>query len=196
MSDRLQKQVEFILELDKLKKVMRRTFLLDQSRNENDAEHSWHVTMMALIFAEYAPAGVDISRVMRMLLIHDIVEIDAGDTFVYDETHLKSKEEREQKAAKRIYGILPQDLGAQLLALWGEFEEQKTQDAIFAASLDRIQPVFHNYYVGGGAWLQHKISAEQVRSKIMPVLKRGPETLYQLAENMINDAVKKGYLVG
>lgn len=191
---RLQQQIAFILEIDKLKKIMRRAPLLDKSRTENSAEHSWHLAMMVMVLAEYAEPGVNINRILRMLLIHDLVEIDAGDTFLYDESpkaHLKA--ERELKAAQRLYGLLPNDLGSELMTLWKEFEERKTADAKFAAGIDRLQPLLHNYFTGGGAWSTHGITANKVLSN-KQVIQNASQSLWEFAQLLINDAVKREYL--
>ena len=140
---RLSRQIEFVLELDKLTRVLRRTTLLDGSRSENDAEHSWRLAVMAVLLAEYANESLDTLRVIRMVLIHDAVEIDAGDTFVYDEKASEGRVEREKKAADRVFSILPQDQAGELRALWEEFEARKTPEARFAAALDRVQPILH-----------------------------------------------------
>lgn len=137
---RLRRQLDFILEIDKAKAVLRRSRLLDGSRRENDAEHAWHLAVMALVLAEYANEPIDLSRVVKMLLVHDIVEIDAGDTFIYDDSDPAAKAERERQAAHRIFGLLPADQQQELLALWEEFEARRTADARFAAALDRLQP--------------------------------------------------------
>lgn len=191
---RLQQQIEFILEIDKLKQVMRRTQLLDKSRTENDAEHSWHLAMLAMVLAEYADPEVNINRVISMLLIHDLVEIDAGDTFLYDESFTASlKAERELNAAERIYNLLPEDIKLKLMNLWKEFEERKTADAKFAAGLDRLQPLLHNYFTGGGAWAVHNVTAEKVMSK-KHLIQEASEVLGKLAEDYISDAVNRGDL--
>lgn len=193
-SKRLQQQIEFILELDKLKKIIRQTSLLDRSRNENDAEHSWHLAMMTMVLAEYANPEVNIGRVLRMLLIHDVVEIDAGDTFIYDESAAASlKLEREKNAAERIFGLLPNDLGLELKTLWEEFEERKTLDAKFAASMDRLQPLLHNYFTDGGAWAHHKITADKVLAKTKNI-GEASQCLGDFAKSLILDAVEKGFL--
>lgn len=194
LSKRLQQQMKFILEIDKLKGINRQTPLIDQSRPENDAEHSWHIAMMTVIFAEYASPEVNIYRVVQMLLIHDVVEIDAGDTFLYDNSTLaSSKSEREHKAALRIYGILPSDLQSQLMLLWQEFEERTTPDAKFAASLDRLQPLLQNYFTAGSTWKKHGITSKQVLAKNR-VIEEGSKALWKLAEGLIKDAVDRGYL--
>ena len=144
MTDRLQQQIAFLLEVDKLKQIFRQTYLLDETRKENDAEHSWHFAMFALILAEYAPEPVDILKVIKMALVHDLVEIDAGDTFLYDEAGNADKAEREAKAADRIFALLPEEQGGELRTLWEEFEEKKTPEAKFAGAMDRFQPFLHN----------------------------------------------------
>src|SRR4028119_443563 len=160
---RLQQQLDFILEVDKAKQIFRQNFLLDSSRHENDAEHSWHLAMMAFVLCEYSKEPVDVARVIKMLLIHDLVEIDAGDTFVYDEAAHVGKEEREIAAAERIFNLLPPDLANEIRQLWDEFEARQTPEALFASSLDRLHPLLQNYNAQGGGWKKHDISAERVR---------------------------------
>jgi putative hydrolase of HD superfamily len=193
MSSRMQQQIGFILEMDKLKKIIRRSPLLDNSRRENDAEHSWHLAMLAMVLGEYAKPEVNMNRVIRLLLVHDIVEIDAGDTFLYDQVNNESKTEREMQAAKRIYGLLPEDTSAELFALWQEFEARETPDAIFASALDRLQPMLHNYFSGGGTWVEYKLSFEQVSSR-KKMIQDASEELWAFTEKMIQDAKARGYL--
>jgi putative hydrolase of HD superfamily len=194
ISERLRQQMAFIIEIDKLKHIMRRNKLVDGSRQENDAEHSWHLAMMVMVLAEYAEAGIDTDRVLRMLLLHDLVEIDAGDTFLYDETSVAdTKTAREQQAAARLYGLLPLDIATELKGLWEEFEERKTPEAKFAAAIDRIQPVLHNYLTQGGAWKEHQVSAAMVLKKIS-VVAEGSPVLGKLVDLLIADAVKQGDL--
>lgn len=191
---RLKQQIEFILEIDQLKKIMRRTLLIDSSRTENDAEHSWHLALLAMVLAEYASPEVNINRVIRMLLIHDLVEIDAGDTFLYDVSPAASlKVERERNAAKRIYGLLPDDIRTELIGLWEEFEERKTADAKFAAGLDRLQPLLHNYFTNGSAWASHNITSDKVIAKKY-LIEEASEVLGNLANDLIIDAVNRGDL--
>lgn len=190
---RLQQQFDFIREIDKLKQIVRRTLLLDQSRCENDAEHSWHLAMMALLLQEYANQPVDITRVVEMVLVHDLVEIDAGDTYIYDEEGLRSKAEREERAAERIFGLLPADQGARLRALWDEFEAQETADAAFALAIDRLQPLLHNYHTRGQSWRQHGISRAQVVTH-QEVIAEGSVVLWDYCERLIADAVAQGFL--
>lgn len=194
ISTRLLQQIEFIAEIDNLKQILRRTFLLDKSRNENSAEHSWHLAIMAMVLVEYAGSDVDINRVLRMLLIHDLVEIDAGDTFLFDESvSADLKAEREQMAAERIFNLLPSDLAIELRALWEEFEARQTADAIFAASMDRLQPLLQNYFTKGGAWQQHGITVDKVLAKKY-VLDAGSPELAKFADALIADAVDRGFL--
>ena len=163
---RPQQQIDFLVEIDKLKKVLRQTWLLDQSRYENDAEHSWHIAMAAMLFLEYADdPQVDLLRVIKMLLVHDLVEIDAGDTYAYDEKACLDQPEREQKAAERIFGLLPPDQSAEFRGLWEEFEARQTPEARYAAALDRFQPLLHNYRTGGRAWLDHAVTSDRVRAE-------------------------------
>lgn len=192
--DRLAKDIQFIIELDKMKSILRQTTLMDGSRRENDAEHSWHIAVMAMVLSEYANEKIDVCKVIKMLLVHDLVEIYAGDTFCYDKEANESKEERELKAADRLFGILDEDKGKELRALWEEFEEMKTNEAIFAAAMDRIQPLFCNYHSGGGTWKKFNISKEQVYKRTEPV-KYASDELWEFVSNMIEDAVEKGYIV-
>ena len=192
--DRLAKDIQFIIELDKMKSILRQTTLMDGSRRENDAEHSWHIAVMAMVLSEYANEKIDVCKVIKMLLVHDLVEIYAGDTFCYDKEANESKEERELKAADRIFGILDEDKGKELRALWEEFEEMKTNEAIFAAAMDRMQPLFCNYHSGGGTWKKFNISKEQVYKRTEPV-KYASDELWEFVSNMIEDAVEKGYIV-
>ena len=192
--ERLAKQIEFVLEIDKLKRVYRQTYLLDGSGKENDAEHSWHLAMMVMLLIEHAaPSGVDMLRALKMVLVHDLVEIDAGDTFCYDTEGAKSKAAREEAAADRIFNILPADQGTEMRALWDEFEERKTPDACFAAALDRLQPLLHNYHTQGKAWREHGIAMEQVLERNKHMFD-GSEVLWRFAEGIIRDAAEKGYL--
>lgn len=191
-NNRLAQQIQFIIEIDKLKNILRQTLLTDESRRENSAEHSWHLAMMAIVLAEYAPStDIDLLRVIKMLLIHDLVEIDAGDTFCYDLQANQNKAAREVEAANRLFGMLPQ--GIELRELWQEFEEKQTLEAQFAAALDRLQPLLHNQQTRGGTWRLHGISRKQVLQRMYPV-KDGAPALWQLVEKAIEDAVAAGYL--
>jgi putative hydrolase of HD superfamily len=190
---RLQQQIAFVVEIDRLKQVLRQTQLMDASRRENSAEHSWHLAMMAMVLAEYAPSGVDLQHAIQQVLIHDLVEIDAGDTFCYDAVGHDDKAQREQQAADRIFGLLPQPMAQELRQLWDEFEAQATSTARFAASLDRIQPLLHNWQTDGGTWKQHGISRAQVMQRMAPVETGAPE-LWPFVLDVIEECVAAGYL--
>lgn len=191
---RLQKQIEFIVEIDKLKKVCRQTMLTDKSRQENDAEHSWHLAVMAMLLAEHAEVkDLDLLKVIKMVLIHDLVEIDAGDTFCYDVKGNLDKALREKKAADRIFNILPEDQAKELRQLWEEFDEMKTPESQFAAALDRLQPLIHNDRTDGGTWKKFNISKAQVLERNGHI-KNGSETLWQYAQNIIKRAEENGWL--
>lgn len=191
---RLVRQLDFLREIDRLKTVLRQTVLTDKSRRENSAEHSWHLAVMAGLLQEHAnEPGLDVGRVIRMVLIHDIVEIDAGDTFAYDTAGHADKAEREERAAERLFGLLPDDQRAEIMDLWREFEDRTTPEAKFAAALDRLQPMIHNYLTEGHTWRQHGITAGQVLARNRHIAE-GSEALWRFAEQMINDAVDKGYL--
>lgn len=160
--DRLKKQMDFCLEIDKEKFIKRQTYLSDSRSKENDAEHAWHMSIMTLLLSEYSNEKIDVLKTISMLLIHDLVEIDAGDTYAYDEKGKESQKEREDKAAQRIYSLLPEDQGKKLLSLWNEFEEQKTPEAKFARTMDNIQPCMLNHATGGKAWREHDVKLSQV----------------------------------
>lgn len=160
--DRLEQQLQFIVEIDKVKNIFRQTYLADGNRKENDAEHSWHIALMAYLLQEYAEEPVDVPKVMLMVLIHDLVEIDAGDTYAYDTVGAKTKRERELRAAERIFGILPEDQGRYLRSLWDEFEEYETPDAKYAHLLDNFQPLLLNDAGGGKSWKEHEVKKSQI----------------------------------
>lgn len=191
--DRLEQQIRFILEIDALKGVLRRSYVLSGDRPENSAEHSWHVAVMAVLLAEHANEAVDSSRVVRMLLVHDVVEVDAGDTYVYDPSGAQAKSEREARAADRLFGLLPEDQGRELRALWEEFEEGRTSDARFAAALDRLMPVLHNVHTAGRSWREHGITADRVIARNSRI-SDGSEVLWKYARSLIEDAVSHGHL--
>ncbi len=192
--ERLEKQMEFIKEVDSLKNINRRSYVLDGSRNENDAEHSWHISLMAFLLSEHSnDPDIDIPKVIRMLLIHDIVEIDAGDTFAYDEEGNRTKVARERECANRIFNILPQDQAAELLSLWEEFEARATPEAKFAASLDRLQPMLLNHGTEGRTWKEHGVKASQVRSRNGHI-REGSDTIWTFASSIIDDSVDREYL--
>ncbi len=190
---RLAAQIAFIAEVDRLKGILRQTLLMDGSRRENDAEHSWHIATMAFVLAEYADEAVDTARVARMLLIHDVVEIDAGDTFIHDEAGHADKDAREQAAATRIYGLLPADQAAELTALWREYEDRQTADARFADALDRLQPLLHNFATQGATWQSNAVTADKVR-RLLPRIEAGSRRLAAYAAALVEEAVARGYL--
>ncbi len=192
--DRFRQQIEFILEVDKLKNVLRKTILMDRSRRENSAEHSWHIALTVLILSEYAKdSDVDLFRVMKILLVHDLIEIDAGDTYCYDDQGRKDQARREKKAADRIFNLLPVDQAGTLRELWDEFEERKTPESKFANALDRLQPFLHNYFTEGQIWQENNIKSAQVKSRMHPV-NDGAPILWNYVRFLIDDGVKKGFL--
>lgn len=193
MNNRLSRQLAFALELDRLKTVLRQTLLADSSRQENDAEHSWHVAMMAVLLAEYAPPGADPYRASRMLLFHDVVEIDAGDTFIHDDKGNQDKAAREQAAASRLYGLLPDDQAADLRALWEEYEDRQTPTARFADALDRLQPIMNNFATEGGTWKPHNVTADKVL-KLVARIEAGAPALGDYARGLVEESVRRGYL--
>lgn len=191
---RLTQQLAFLQEIDKLKRVERQTLLMDGGRQENSAEHSWHIAVMVPLLAEYAPSpDIDLARVTQMLLIHDLVEIDAGDTYCYDDAARQGQADREAVAARRVFGLLPADQAATHLALWDEFEARETAEARFAVALDRIQPLIHNFRTQGRQWRRHGVHSEQVRRRMRP-LREGAPRLWEYAEALIDDSVARGYL--
>jgi len=194
-SDRLKRQVEFLLEIDRLKHTFRQTILLDRSRHENSVEHSWHIALSVMIFSEYADMdGIDLCRVIRMLLVHDLVEIDAGDTYCYDEQAQADQHERERRAADRIFGLLPRDQTEEFRQLWDEFEAARSAEARYAHAMDRFQAFLHNYFTQGQMWRQHGIRQNQVIRRMQPV-GRGAPLLWDYVRTLIGDAVARGYLL-
>ncbi|HDM8044004.1 TPA: HD domain-containing protein [Vibrio campbellii] len=192
--ERLEKQLALIIELDQLKSVLRRTRVKSADRRlENSGEHSWHVALMAVLMQEHANAPIDIARVMKMLLIHDVVEIDAGDTFVYDVAASKEQEEKELKAAERLFGMLPSDQGDELFALWKEFEAAQSDDAKYAKALDRLIPMLLNYHNDGQSWKEHGVTREQALT-INKRIEFGSVTLWDKAKELIEEATEKGWL--
>jgi len=192
-ADRLKRQINFIVELDKLKHVFRQTPLLNGSRYENDAEHSWHVALMALLLLEYADEeGLNLFRVVKMLLVHDLVEIDAGDTFIYDEDK-KDKRARENAAAQRIFSILPSDQAREYRSLWEEFEKRESREAKFAAGMDRLEPLLYNYHTKGASWKKHGIKSSQVIERNRHI-GEASSMLWEFAKNLIEASVARGYL--
>jgi len=192
--DRFRQQIEFILEVDKLKNVLRKTILMDRSRRENSAEHSWHIALTVLILSEYAKdSDVDLFRVMKILLVHDLIEIDSGDTYCYDDQGRKDQAQRENNAADRIFNLLPADQATALRELWDEFEERQTAESKFANAMDRFQPFLHNYFTEGQIWRENNIKSAQVKLRMHPV-DDGAPILWDYVSSLIDDGVKKGFL--
>lgn len=189
--ERLKKQMEFIIEVDKLKDIIRQTNLTNGERKENDAEHSWHLALMAVFLSEYSKEPVDVLQVIKMVLIHDLVEIDAGDTYLYDEAGNGTKAAREQKAAERIFNILPQDQAEELFGLWREFEDRKTPESKFANTLDRIQPVLLNDATEGRAWREHDVCIDQIMSK-NEYTSQGSDVLWAYIQEVFEKNMKNG----
>lgn len=192
-TDDLLKQVAFIKEIDKLKYIQRRTKLFNSNRHENDAEHSWHLAMMTIVLAEHANKPVDVLKVVKMVLIHDLVEIDAGDTFMYDTAKDHTNTEEELAAAKRIFGLLPAQQANEFIAIWQEFEEGLTDEAKFARSMDRFEPLLQNTSNNGGTWAEYNVPYEKVHEK-KKVIANGSASIWNYAEQLINDSVEKGIL--
>lgn len=191
---RLEQQMDFILEVDKSKQVVRQTYLADGSRKENDAEHAWHLAVMAMLMGEHANEPVDILKVIKMVLVHDLVEIDAGDTYAYDEAGNETKRDRELQAAERIFKLLPEDQAKELRALWDEFEESRTAEARFALSLDKIQPLLLNNASEGKSWKEHGVRLSQVLNRNASTGK-GSQTMWEYSRGLIEENVKKGLLI-
>jgi putative hydrolase of HD superfamily len=191
---RLAQQLDFIVEVDKLKNVFRQNVVIGTTRNENDAEHSWHLALMAILLSEYAEdQRLDLLKVLKMVLIHDLVEIDAGDTFCYDEAAHADKEERELAAAKRIFGLLPQDQTQELWSLWREFEAQETPEAKFAASLDRFQPLLLNHHTRAHTWTKPGVTRKKVLQR-NSILEDNVPALWSYVQKIIREASEEGYL--
>ena len=193
MDERLKKQLEFALEIDKEKNIFRQTHLSGHGRNENDAEHAWHMAIMAYLLREYANEKVDIARVMLMCLIHDIVEIDAGDTYAYDTEALKTQKAREDAAKERIFSLLPEDQKAELISLFDEFEENRSPESKYAHAMDNLQPLILNTSNGGGDWREHGVTARTVYGR-QEKTRLGSEKLYEVTDQIIQDNIKKGNL--
>lgn len=191
--DKLQKQIEFIKEIDKIKYIQRKTKLFHSDRNENDAEHSWHLALMAVVLAEYSNEPVDVLKVVKMVLIHDIVEIDAGDTFIYDTHKNHDNSDEERLAAKRIFGLLPKEQADEFIELWEEFETGDTSEAKFARVMDRLEPLLQNTSNNGGTWREFDVPYSQVYEK-KKIIKESSDTLWTFVEELINSSVDKGIL--
>lgn len=192
MEERLKQQIDFIIEIDKVKSIIRKTKLFDGTRYENDAEHSWHICMMAIILQEYSNEKVDLSKVLKMLLIHDLVEIDAGDYLVYTDKNIE-KNEKEQKAAERIFSILPDEQKDELIFLWKEFELKETTEAKFAFALDRLEPVMQNYYNKGATWEEYNVKYEKIIN-VNCKIKDGSTELWQYAKSIIDEVKSSGVI--
>ncbi len=192
-SDRLAQQIQFILEIDRLKLILRQTLLKDGSRRENSAEHSWHTALMACVLSEYAPTGTDVMQAVKMLLLHDLVEIDAGDAPCYDAQANIGKADREQQAADRLFGLLPPNQSAELRAIWDEFEAQETVTAHFAAALDRLQPLLLNQQNKGENWQRYCVTRREVTKRVGPIEWGMPE-LWPFVQQVLDDCVAAGYL--
>ncbi|MEE0107195.1 MAG: HD domain-containing protein [Lachnospiraceae bacterium] len=193
MDERLKKQLDFILEIDKEKNILRQTHLSGHGRRENDSEHAWHMAIMAYLLRDYANTSVDITKVMLMCLIHDIVEIDAGDTYAYDAEGLKTQKAREDAAKERIFSLLPEDQKKELVALFDEFEDFTTPESKFAHAMDNLQPLLLNNSNGGGDWREHGVSAEQVYGRQKKTA-LGSEKLYEVTDQIIQEHIEKGNL--
>lgn len=192
-TDNLLKQVNFIKEIDKLKYIQRKTKLFNSDRHENDAEHSWHLAMMTIVLAEHSDAPIDVLKVLKMVLIHDIVEIDAGDTFIYDSLKNHTNTDEELAAAKRIFGLLPEEQANEFITIWQEFEEGITNEAKFAKSMDRFEPLLQNTSNNGGTWAEFNVDYQKVYDK-KKAIKQGSASLWSYSENLLNESVEKGIL--
>lgn len=192
---RLDQQLRFTAEIDKMTSILRRTMLVDGSRRENDAEHSWHIAVMALIFEEYATEPVNINRAVKMCVVHDLIEIYAGDTFAYDAAGNADKAEREAAAADKLFAQLPKEQGAEIRLLWEEFDAMQTPDAKYAACMDRLQPFLHNTLTGGHTWVESGTVRASVEKR-MAVIKDFMPEVYKWVEKNIDNAVSKGWLKG
>lgn len=194
ISERMEKQLDFIVAIDALKDITRQSITIGSRRNENDAEHSWHLGVMAMILSEYAEdQTIDISKVISMVLIHDLVEIYAGDTYCYDEKGYEDKAEREQEAADRLFTMLPEDQAQRMMSLWQEFEEMETKEAAFAATLDRFQPLLLNYNTEGHTWQRPGITSEKVLKRTEIAREKVPQ-LYEYIERLIQRSMERGML--
>jgi len=189
----LLQQVAFIKEIDKLKYIQRRTKLFNSDRHENDAEHSWHLAMMTIVLAEHSDQPIDVLKVVKMVLIHDIVEIDAGDVFIYDTLKNHTNTDEELLAAQRIFGLLPEEQAKEFIAIWQEFEDGKTNEAKFAKTMDRLEPLLQNTSNNGGTWKEFDVPYQKVYDKKVAI-KDGSATIWKYAENLINESVEKGIL--
>ncbi len=192
-TDDLLKQISFIKEIDKVKYIQRKTKLFNSDRPENDAEHSWHLAMMTIVLAQHSDKPIDVLKVLKMVLIHDIVEIDAGDTFIYDSEKNHTNTDEELMAAKRIFGLLPTEQAEEFIVLWEEFEAGLTDEAKFAKSMDRLEPLLQNTSNNGGTWAEFNVPYQKVYDK-KKAIKEGSSVLWNYAENLLNESVTKGIL--
>ncbi|MBK1880153.1 HD domain-containing protein [Pelagicoccus mobilis] len=192
--ERLAQQMAFIIEADKLKNIFRQSYISDESRRENDAEHSWHLALMAITLYEHAnDPELDLLKILRMVILHDIVEIDAGDTYIYDEVHKQDQAIREQQAADRLFGLLPEDQATEFRSIWDEFEDGESPEARFAKAIDRLHPMLLNHLAGGKTWAKHGVVASQVR-QINQKIEKGSETLWSYAQDLIQKSIAAGTL--
>ncbi len=192
-SKKLQKQIEFTIEIDKMKQILRRNLIADGSKREDDAAHSWHLAVMAMILEEYSAEKIDISRVIKIALVHDLVEVYAGDTFAYDSKGYEDKEQRERDAASKLFGMLGDEQGAQIRSLWDEFEAGETAEARYANAIDRIQPLLLNYLTDGHTWKMGGVTSAQVYKR-MDIIRTATPELWTIVENVIRNSVEKGIL--
>lgn len=191
--ERLEKQLKFLIEVDKMKTILRRTMLVDETRRENDAEHSWHFALMAMVLFEYAGEQVNQERVLKMALVHDLVEVYAGDTFAYDTKGYEDKDAREKASADKLFAILPTDQGTEIRGLWEEFDAMETPDAQYASAIDRLQPFINNIMTGGYTWKLNDVKSEQVYRRMDAVRIAMPE-VWPAVDRMIQDSIRKGWL--
>lgn len=192
-ADKFQQQIQFLIEIDKIKNIFRKTRLFDNSRAENDAEHSWHLCMYALILSEYSNEKIDILKVLKMLLIHDLVEIYAGDTFLYSDKPKEVKKKEETEAAEKLFRLLPENQAKKFIGLWEEFEKEKTAEAKFATAMDRLEPVMQNCFTEGATWKEHDVRKHQVVDKNKKI-ENGSKKLWEYASRILDEAVSNGYL--
>lgn len=193
LKEKLLKDMDFIVELDRMKTILRQTSLINEDRREDDAQHSWHISVMTMVLSEYANEEIDTFKVIKMLLIHDLVELYAGDTFCYDKKANQNKKERELVAADKVFGMLSGDKGQEMRALWDEFEDMETAEALFAASMDRLQPMLNNYKNDGGTWQKFDVPQSDIYKRISPV-KESSDELWKFVEHMLEDAFEKGLI--
>lgn len=192
--ERLKNQIRFIVEIDKVKDIFRQTYLANGKRKENDAEHSWHLALMAVLLQEYAAEKVDVCKVMTMVLLHDLVEIDAGDTYAYDAEGARDKREREVRAADRIFGLLPEDQGESFRALWEEFEGYETPEAKFAHVLDNFQPLLLNAASNGRSWKEHEVRKSQIYKRNERIPMCAPE-IWEIMQEIVEEYIRKGNVI-